>query len=151
MEKSKRPPAARRPGSVIVAGWFAILAVPLILTRITILLLQGELAAVATQTLNDPAVLITPQGLEALALALVLPIALTSLITGIAILWLKRWAWVVLMTFLVVALVVNLIRGYFHEPEYWLMLIYAALTLLLNQPEVRQAFRIGRPSHEPVE
>jgi hypothetical protein len=79
------------------------------------------------------------------------PLALISLVTGIAILRLKRWAWVVLMSFLVVALLLNLLRSYFDVPDYGLMLIYAVLALILNQPDVRNAFRIGRPRNEPVE
>jgi Na+/H+-dicarboxylate symporter len=82
---------------------------------------------------------------------LICPIALLSLVAGIAILRLKRWAWLVLMLFLVVALLVNLVRSTYQQPEYWLMLIYAGLVLILNQPDVRQAFRIGRPTHETVE
>jgi hypothetical protein len=84
-------------------------------------------------------------------LVLVGPIVVVSLVSGIAILSLKRWAWVVLMIFLVLGLVLNLVRSFFQQPEYGLMLIYAVLAFILNQPDVRQAFRIGRPAHEPVE
>jgi uncharacterized membrane protein YjdF len=102
-------------------------------------------------TVVNPARWLSTQGLDTLAYALVAPIALLSLFAGIAILSLKRWAWVVLMMFLVLALLLNLVRSYFGQPEYVLMLIYALLTLLLNQPEVRHAFRVGRPAHEPAE
>jgi hypothetical protein len=140
-----------RPGSVVVAGWCAILAVPLILVRITQALLDGQFDAVIRASVADPATWLSTQGVDRLALLLVAPIALLSLVSGIAILRLKRWAWVVLMLFLVLALLLNLVRSYFQQPEYWLMLIYAVLALILNQPDVRQAFRIGRPRHEPVE
>ncbi len=86
-----------------------------------------------------------------MAFLLVAPIAILSLISGIGILKRKRWAWVALVLFLVLGLMVNLVRAYFSQPEYVLMLIYAGLVLLLNQPDVRSAFRIGRPSHDPVE
>jgi hypothetical protein len=140
-----------RSGSVVVAGWCAIVAVPLILVRITQVLMNGQLVAAIGASVTNPATLLSSQGADQLALILVAPIALVSLITGIAILSLKRWAWVVLMLFLVLALVVNLVRSYFQQPEYGLMLIYAVLAFILNQPDVRQAFRIGRPSNEPVE
>jgi hypothetical protein len=150
-EVEARKEKVRRPGSVAVAGWCAILAVPLILVRITQAVLDGQLTLAITAGLTDPASWLSSQGVDRLALMLIAPIALLSLFGGIAILRLKRWAWVVLMLFLVLALLLNLVRSYFQQPDYGLMLIYAALVLILNQPDVRQAFRIGRPSYEPVE
>jgi len=141
----------RRPGSVVVAGWCAILAVPLILGRFLLLAVNGQVEAAIASASGNPALWISPQGLQNLALALILPIAVISLVTGIAILSLKRWSWVVLMLFLALALVLNLARAYFRVPEYGLMLIYTLLALLLNQPDVRRAFRIGSPDHEPIE
>ncbi|MCJ7512790.1 MAG: hypothetical protein MUO23_07450 [Anaerolineales bacterium] len=140
-----------RSGSVVVAGWCAILAVPLILARITLLLMNGQLAAVAANAPIQPAGWLSTQGVSTLAYVLVVPIAVLSLVSGIGILNRKRWAWVALVLFLVLALFLNLFRAYFAKPEYGLMLVYAALALILNQTEVRRAFRIGRPSHEPVE
>lgn len=151
MKKPEIKGKARRSGSVVVAGWSAILAVPLILVRITQVLLDGQLEAVIRASLTNPAGWLSTQAVDRLALLLIAPIALLSLVSGIAILRLKRWAWVVLVLFLVLALLLNLVRSYFQGPEYWLMLIYAVLVLILNQPDVRQAFRIGRPRHEPVE
>jgi hypothetical protein len=136
---------------VVVAGWFAILAVPLILLRISSLLLTGDTFRSMVSTTADPTAWVSNQGLETLVMLLVGPIALISLVSGIAILRMKRWAWVVLMLFLVLALILNLARSYLHTPEYGLMLIYSVLALVLNQPDVRKAFRIGRPADEPVE
>jgi hypothetical protein len=142
---------SKRPGSVVVAGWCAILAVPLILLRITFALMSGQLATFAAQSLTEPSEWLSTEGLSSLPMIFGAPLALISLVTGIAILRLKRWAWVVLMSFLVVALLLNLLRSYFDVPDYGLMLIYAVLALILNQPDVRNAFRIGRPRNEPVE
>jgi hypothetical protein len=140
-----------RSGSVVVAGWCAILAVPWILVRLTWLVLEGQLDAIAAAIPAQPSGWLSIQGADTLALMLVAPIAVLSLVSGIGILNRKRWAWVTLMLFLVLALLVNLVRAYYGRPEYVLMLIYGALALILNQPDVRSAFRIGRPSHEPVE
>ncbi|HMK07584.1 MAG TPA: hypothetical protein VK449_00985 [Anaerolineales bacterium] len=150
MTKSNAKSRPRRPGAVIVAGWCAILAVPLVLARVTLVLANGQMLATMASTAVNPNSWLSTQGLDTLVYALVAPIALLSLITGIAILQLKRWAWVVLMLFLVLALLLNLARAYYGQPEYFLMLVYALLTLLLNQPDVRHAFRVGRPAHEPV-
>jgi len=151
----KKPEAhaakSSRPGSVVVAGWCAILAVPLILVRVTQVLMGGQLIAAIGAGVTDPASWLSSQGIDRLALMLIAPLALLSLVAGIAILRLKRWAWVVLMLFLVLALLLNLVRSYFQQPEYGLMLIYAVLVLILNQPDIRQAFRIGRPTHDTAE
>jgi hypothetical protein len=151
--KKSRPPGMKppRPGAVVVAGWCAILFVPLILVRVTGAVLNGQLLAAISSGVTDPASWLSTQGIERLALLLVAPIAVLSLVAGIAILSLKRWAWVLLMMVLVLALGLNLVRSFFAQPEYGLMLIYAVLAFILNQPDVRQAFRIGRPSNEPVE
>jgi hypothetical protein len=150
-ETKRKKTKTTRPGSVVVAGWCAILAFPLILGRLSLLAVSGGLQAAIEGASGDPALWATPEGIEILVVGLLVPIAIVSLVAGIAILSLKRWAWVVLMMFLAAALVLNLIRAYVHEPEYSLMLIYALLALVLNQPEVRTAFRIGRPADEPVE
>ncbi len=142
---------AKRPGSVVVAGWCAIAAFPLILVRITQALMDGQLAEAIRAGVIDPATWLSSQGIDRLALMLIGPIALLSLVGGIAILRLKRWAWVALIVFLALALMLNLVRSYYQQPEYGLMLIYAALVLILNQPDVRRAFRIGRPTDDPVE
>lgn len=139
------------PGAVVVAGWCAILAVPLILGRFVVLILSGTLEAIASDPPVQPTGWLSLEGVTTVAMALVAPVAVVSLVSGIGILNRKRWAWVALMLFLVLALMVNLVRAYLAQPEYGLMLVYAALALLLNQPDVRRAFRIGRPSHEPVE
>lgn len=151
--KKAEPGKMKSPGSgsVMVAGWCAILAVPLILARITLLLINGQLAAVAANVPIQPEGWLSTQGVSTLAYVLVVPVAVLSLVSGIGILNRKRWAWVALVLFLVLALFLNLFRAYFAKPEYGLMLVYAALALILNQTEVRRAFRIGRPSHEPIE
>jgi lysylphosphatidylglycerol synthetase-like protein (DUF2156 family) len=142
---------SRRPGSVAIAGWCAIVAVPLILARFTLLALDGTLTAMAANAPIQPSGWVSPEGLDTLVVVLVAPVAVVSQVSGIGLLKRKRWAWVALMLFLVLALMLNLVRAYYAQPEYGLMLVYAALALILNQPDVRQAFRIGRPSHEPVE
>jgi MFS-type transporter involved in bile tolerance (Atg22 family) len=134
----------------VVAGWCAILAVPLILVRITQAVMDGQLAEAIRTGVTNPATWLSSQGVDRLALMLIAPIALLSLVGGIAMLRLKRWAWVALMAFLVLALLLNLVRSYFQQPEYGLMLIYAVLVLILNQPDVRQA-SAGRPTHDTVE
>ena len=140
-----------RSGSVVVAGWCAIVAVPLILARMSVLVINGQLERIAIEAPDELPDMLTPEGIDAMVFLLVAPIAVLSLISGIGILKRKRWAWVALVLFLAVALMVNLMRAYLSQPEYVLMLIYAGLVLLLNQPDVRSVFRIGRPSHEPVE
>ena len=141
----------RPPTSVVIAGWSAIVAVPLILGRMTVLVINGQLEVIAVEATDELPLTLTPEGIEALALLLVAPIAVLSLVSGIGILKRKRWAWVALVLFLVLGLMVNLVRAYLSQPEYVLMLIYAVLVLMLNQPDARSAFRIGRPSHDPVE
>src|SRR5512134_1422111 len=92
-ERMKKPEIkgkARRSGSVVVAGWSAILAVPLILVRITQVLLDGQLDAVIRASLTNPAGWLSAQAVDRLALFLIAPIALLSLVSGIAILRLKR-------------------------------------------------------------
>ena len=141
----------RPPTSVVIAGWSAIVAVPLILGQMTVLVINGQLEVIAVEATDELPLTLTPEGIEALALLLVVPIAVLSLVSGIGILKRKRWAWVALVLFLVLGLMVNLVRAYLSQPEYVLMLIYAVLVLMLNQPDARSAFRIGRPSHDPVE
>jgi hypothetical protein len=150
-EPEKGKTKTRGVGAIAVAGWCAILAVPFFLMRILLLATEGQLEALAAAARTGPSGWLTASGLDTLVFLIVAPIALLSLIAGIGILRRKRPAWVTLMLFLVVALVLNLVRTYFARPEYGLMLIYSTLALLLNQPDVRQAFRIGRPSREPVE
>ena len=136
----------RRPGAVVVAGWLALLSAPLMVWRATTLMIEGGLRLLGT----DPTTWTSPQAGEAVLIVTVTVFAVGTIVAGIAILRLKRWAWVFMMLFLVVGLVANLVRYFYTGPEYVLMVVYAGLTLLLNQGEVRKAFRIGRQVDEPI-
>lgn len=151
MKKKAVENKPRPSSSVVIAGWSAILAVPLILGRMLVLVSTGQLEAIAIEAPDELPILLTPEGIDEMVFWIVAPIAVLSLISGIGILKRKRWAWVALVLFLVLGLMVNLVRAYLSQPEYVLMLVYAGLVLLLNQPDVRNAFRVGRPSHDTVE
>jgi hypothetical protein len=61
----------------------------------------------------------------------------------IGLMRMKRWAWIFLILMMTISLLINLARVWIGAPQYVIMLVYGLNALLLNQPEVRRAFRIG--------
>jgi hypothetical protein len=142
---------SRGAGAVTVAGWLAILAVPIMVMRAGMLLLSGELAGISPGELTEPQQWQLVQMLNAALVAIIVVSALVSLVAGIGILRRKRWAWVALTLMLAVGLTFNLGRYYYRQPEFSIMLLYGIIALALNQGDVRRMFNIGKASDEPVE
>lgn len=60
----------------------------------------------------------------------------------------KRWAWVVFMSWAVFGLTLQLLRTFFFEdPVYWRLALLTVAVFLLTSPEMQIAFRVRKPPH----
>ncbi len=60
----------------------------------------------------------------------------------------RRWAWVLLMSWAVFGLTLQLLRAFFFDdPVYWRLAMLTVAVFLLTPPEMQIAFGVRRPPH----
>ena len=60
----------------------------------------------------------------------------------------RRWAWVLFMSWAVFGLTLQLLRAFFFDdPVYWRLAMLTVAVFLLTPPEMQIAFGIRRPPH----
>jgi len=148
MARKKEAPD-RRPVVVTIAGWVAAITLPL-----SLLALLGRATSAVEARFAE--YLASESGLEVgssltlnwILLGVMVLTVVLAVVGVIGLLRMKRWAWVFLSLLMALGLMFNLARVWIGYPQYTLMLVYAINALLLNQPEVRRAFRIGEKVDE---
>jgi hypothetical protein len=135
---------AGRPAVVTIAGWVAAITFPLSL----LVFLREQSLAIEAGLANY---LISKTGVEGawttnllwFTIGILIALVFLMVVGVIGLMRMKRWAWVFLVVMMTFSLMMNLARVWIGAPQYVIMLVYAVNALLLNQPEVRRAFRIG--------
>lgn len=147
-----QPIAPRRlPRTASVLGWLLIVQGLLALAIFGVLLavllapqagtLIAELAALSDPADRGPILLSTGAGLA----------GAFSLISGVGLLRLHSWAWLLALITQGVLLLVALIDYWLGSPDYLTLASGAALVYLLNRSEVQQAIRpLGPHTADPL-
>ena len=84
----------------------------------------------------------TPVGAVVLTSAGYLVLSMIGVVLLIGFLALRRWAWVVLMAWTAISLLIGLIEYFYSDPNYAVMASNAIIALALNQVEVQRIFQI---------
>ncbi|HNP73020.1 MAG TPA: hypothetical protein PLO33_17930 [Kouleothrix sp.] len=129
----------RRPRSITLVGVLLVLyGLALMLTAglVTLLALWPE--ALQLSQAQALSVLDQISRLDVVLLGGQVLIGLIMLTSGIGLLQLRGWAWLMAIIGLGVHLLILLIDYWRHDPMYWAMLISAMLCFLLNLREVKQ-------------
>jgi hypothetical protein len=124
---------AGRPAVVTIAGWVAAITFPLSL----LVFLREQSLAIEAGLANY---LISKTGVEGawttnllwFTIGILIALVFLMVVGVIGLMRMKRWAWVFLVVMMTFSLMMNLARVWIGAPQY-----------VLNQPEVRRAFRIG--------
>lgn len=142
MEKRTKVWTKKRPIAVTVVAWGIVLLFlirlfqvlePLLRLRI----LQDGIAAPLMAGLRP-----TPLGATLLTSAGYMALSLIGVVVLIGFLSLRRWAWVVLMAWTGISLLIGLIEYFYSSPNYLVMASNAMIALALNQVEVQRIFHI---------
>lgn len=132
----------KRPLGVLLLG-VLILVVGLFLSLLAALLLLSTLARYTGNLPPGWVILGEPRRVEdVLFLAGQFVLGVAAVVSGIGLLLIRTWAWVLALALLGCELVLQLSNYFQGHPAYWAMLFSALLVLYLNQRPIREAFTI---------
>jgi hypothetical protein len=142
MQRRKKIWKDKRPVAVTVVAWgivilFLVRLVQVFRPLIEMHVLERGLVGPLYEGLR-----LTALGLAVLTSAVYLVASLVGIIVLIGFLRLRRWAWVILMTWTGASLAIGLIDYFYRNPNYLVMASNAVIALALNQVEVQRIFQI---------
>jgi hypothetical protein len=74
-----------------------------------------------------------------------LALGIAALVSGVGLLLLRAWAWLLALALLGCELVIQLSNYFRGRPGYWAMLLTALLVIYLHQRPIREAFHLAAP------
>src|SRR5579885_2892016 len=132
----------KRPLGVLLLGAL-ILVVGLFLSLLTALLLLSTLARSTGNLPPDWVIFGEPRQVQdVLLLAAQFVLGVAAVVSGIGLLLIRTWAWLLALALLGCELIIQLSNYFQGRPNYWGMLFSALLVLYLNQRPIRKAFHI---------
>ena len=142
MQQRRKVWTRKRPIAVTIVAWgivvlFVIRLVQVFRPLIRMNVLRDGLGAPLVDGLQ-----LTPLGSAVLDSAFYLLASLVGIVVLIGFLRVRRWAWVVLMSWTGASLAVGLIEYFYSNPNYLVMASNAVIALALNQVEVQRIFHI---------
>lgn len=149
MERRTKAWTKKRPIAVTIVAWGIVLLFLVRLFQVfepllRLHVLPDGIAAPLLEGLRP-----TPLGLTLLTSAGYLALSLICVIVLIGFLSLRRWAWVVLMAWTGISLLIGLIEYSYSDPNYLVMASNAIIALALNQVDVQRIFHIRIEPGDP--
>ena len=134
----------KRPFGVILLG-IVILLVGLFLTALSAFALFVNIAHVSGRLPPGWVFSGTFQTQDVFWITAQLALGIAALVSGMGLLLLRAWAWLLALALLGCELVIQLSNYFQGRPLYWAMLVTALLVLYLNQRPIRAAFHLVQP------
>lgn len=150
MQKRKKIWTRKSPIAVTIVAWGIVVLFLVRLVQVFEPLIRMHVLEQGLSTPLRVGMRLTPLGLAVLTSASYLVLSLIGIVVLIGFLRLHRWAWVVLMAWTGISLVISLITYFYSRPNYVVMGSNTIIAFALNQAEVRRIFRIGMDQVEPV-
>ncbi len=134
--------AMKRPLGVLFLG-VLILVVGLLLSVLAALVLLGTLARYTGNFPSNWELIGEPRQVrDVLLVAAQLVVGIAAVVSGVGLLLLRTWAWLLALALLGCELIIQLSNYFQGHPAYWAMFLSALLVLYLNQRPIREAFNI---------
>jgi len=149
MQKRKKRWTRKRPPAVTVV---AVGIVVLFLIRVYQVVVPLLAQQVFRNGLSGPLFAhgwLTPLGNAVMISAGYLLLSLAGIVVLIGFLRVRRWSWVVLMTWTAMSLVISLINYFYSQPNYIVMASDTIIAFALNQSDVQRIFGIRMDQDEP--
>ena len=132
----------KRPLGVLLLG-VVILIAGLLLSLLAGLVLAAALARVTGTIPADWEIVGEPRQVrDVLIVAAQLALGIAAVVSGIGLLLVRTWAWLLALALLGCQLIIQLSNYFQGHPAYWAMFFSALLVLYLNQRPIREAFHI---------
>lgn len=138
----------KRPLGVILLG-IVILLVGLFLTAVSAFALFVTIAQVSGRLPPGWVFIGTFQTQDVFWITAQLALGIAALVSGVGLLLLRAWAWLLALALLGCELVIQLSNYFQGRPNYWAMLLSALLVLYLHQRPIRAAFHLA-PQETPL-
>lgn len=132
----------KRPLGVLLLG-VVILIVGLLLSLLAALALAAAFARYTGSIPEDWQIIGEPRQVrDVLIVAAQLALGIAAVVSGIGLLLVRTWAWLLALALLGCQLIIQLSNYFQGHPAYWAMFFSALLVLYLNQRPIREAFHI---------
>ena len=132
----------KRPLGVLLLGML-ILVVGLFLSLLAALLLVSTIVRSTGNLPPDWVILGEPRQVQdVLFLAAQFVLGVAAVVSGIGLLLIRTWAWLLALALLGCELIIQLSNYFQGRPAYGAMLFSALLVLYLNQRPIREVFHI---------
>ncbi len=132
----------KRPIAVTIVAWGIVVLFLLRLVQVFQPLVRMHLLEDGISGPLIDGIRLTPVGAAVLTSAGYLVLSVIGIVVLIGFLGVRRWAWVVLMAWTGISLLIGLIEYFYGDPNYAVMASNAIIALALNQVEVQHIFGI---------
>lgn len=140
--RRKNTARRKRPVAVTVVAWGIVLLFAVRVYEVLPPLLQMNVLELGIRGPLAHGVRLTSLGLAILVSASYLLQALVGIVVLIGFLRLRRWAWVMLMSWTGVSLTISLITYFYSHPNYVVMASDVIIAVALAQSDVQRIFGI---------
>ena len=142
MDRRKKVWGRKRPIAVTIVAWGIVLLFLIRLFQVFEPLIRLHVIEMGVNGPLMHGLRPTPLGLAVLTSGAYLLLSLIGIVVLIGFLGLRRWAWVTLMAWTGVSLVIGLIEYFYSDPNYLVMASNTIIAFALNQVEVQRIFGI---------
>ena len=142
MDRRKKVWGRKRPIAVTIVAWGIVLLFLIRLFQVFEPLIRLHVIETGVNGPLMHGLRPTPLGLAVLTSGAYLLLSLIGIVVLIGFLGLRRWAWVTLMAWTGVSLVIGLIEYFYSDPNYLVMASNTIIAFALNQVEVQRIFGI---------
>ena len=151
MQKRKKVWTKKRPIAVTIVAWGIVLLFLIRLYQVLEPLLRMH---VIQNGFTAPLFLgasLTPLGRAVLTSGSYLVLSLIGIVVLFGFLRLHRWAWVVLMAWTGVSLLITLINYFYSRPNFLVMASNIIIAIALSQSDVQRIFHIRMDQGEHID
>ena len=150
MRERKKVWKSKRPIAVTIVAWGIVLLFMVRLYEVYPPLMRMDLLKYGIQGPFMHGIRLTPVGNALVVSASYLLQVLVGIVVLVGFLRLQRWAWVMLIVWTGVSLMISLLDYFYSRPNYIVMASNVIIALALSQSDVQRIFKIRTDPNEPA-
>ena len=132
----------KRPPAVTVVAWAIVILFAIRLYQVIEALVNSGILKNGVVGPLYSGFQLTPLGGALLTSVSYLVLSLAGIVVLVAFLRVRRWSWIVLMSWTAISLLITLVNYFYSEPNYVVMASNTIIAIALNQAEVQRIFGI---------
>jgi len=132
----------KRPPAVTVVAWAIVILFLIRLYQVIRALVDGGILKNGITGPLYAGIQLTPLGWALAVSVSYLLLSLAGVVVLVAFLRLRRWSWILLMSWTAISLLITLVNYFYSDPNYLVMASNTIIAIALNQAEVQRIFGI---------